>query len=584
MVGQSKILTVSYGTFSCTLEGFDEPFSTMKAIAEYFRDLAAEDRYFGAEPPTPDAEMLHRIAEREIKRRVEAQVQDNGVILRPQLDAPAAEATPEVATDDAAPGDAAPVAETAPSDDAMSGPEVAPAAEEPMADATGAGETPEEEGPAEDASLDDSQVEPTPTPTPAAQVAGLVAAAPFAGLPGVDHGAASGISAKLQRIRDAVAQARRDETAPVTAAPVDTMDADAVDAARIEEEARLAAEEAERAEAERLAAEEAERAEAERLAAEEAERAEAERAEAERARDTVEAEVAAALGDSGLNDEDEATLVSALAEIERDAASLRDAQSRAGRQAFVDGTGEPSLDRLSRQADTALSGADAQRRQSTIAHLKAAVAATRAEAEAAGRSGAAARDEDDTAPYRQDLEHSVRGPAPAEQDEAAPRRPVRPTTPRSERPKASQPPLVLVSEQRIDRPETLEVVRPRRVAASALAMEELFDEETEMPRAQIGRGYTDFVAPMHLTTVIEMVEAAAAYITHVEGLDEFTRPQVMRYVMATETPVTRSRENLLRAFGMLMREGKLRRARRGQFELSADSAFAEPARRFAAQD
>ncbi len=91
MESHPKVMTVSYGTFACTLEGFDDPFTTMQLVAEYFRKLSAEDRYFGGEPLQPDTNTLHRIARDANPNKVDAEVSDGGVILRQAdvVDAPA---------------------------------------------------------------------------------------------------------------------------------------------------------------------------------------------------------------------------------------------------------------------------------------------------------------------------------------------------------------------------------------------------------------------------------------------------------------------------------------------------------------
>ncbi len=77
-----KKLTVSYGAFSCTLEGFDDPFPVMKMVVDYFQSLAERDPSFGAHPERPDADYLRNLAQRGTNQNVEIETQENGVILR----------------------------------------------------------------------------------------------------------------------------------------------------------------------------------------------------------------------------------------------------------------------------------------------------------------------------------------------------------------------------------------------------------------------------------------------------------------------------------------------------------------------
>lgn len=77
----AKKLTVSFGAFSCTLSGFDNPFPVMRQVVDYFQELAARDPGFGAHPERPDTEALRAMAEKTSGMTVDAELRDDEVVL-----------------------------------------------------------------------------------------------------------------------------------------------------------------------------------------------------------------------------------------------------------------------------------------------------------------------------------------------------------------------------------------------------------------------------------------------------------------------------------------------------------------------
>lgn len=248
------------------------------------------------------------------------------------------------------------------------------------------------------------------------------------------------------------------------------------------------------------------------------------------------------------------------AEAEAEAEAIEEAKSADAPRATLDANADESFSRLMEETENQMEEPESSTRRDAFAHLRAAVAAKKADE----AIGGADDEKDSDEPYRDDLASVVR-----------PRRPTGSDRPRTERPAEQRPaPLKLVAEQRIDNAEPRRVtpVRPRRVSAAQVAPA----PEANADASEEG-SFADFAAEMGAVQLPDLLEAAAAYLSFVEGREEFSRPQLMTKVRQVEKE-SFTREDGLRSFGKLLREGKIHKLSGGRFQASDQIGFKPDAR------
>ncbi|MBA4350020.1 MAG: hypothetical protein C0427_02085 [Rhodobacter sp.] len=294
-----------------------------------------------------------------------------------------------------------------------------------------------------------------------------------------------------------------------------------------------------------------------------------------------------------LSAEDEAELQRELAALRRGEAEqdadLMDsmshlAQQPDSRRSFDGPSADEALNRLMKQTDNEMEGSETKRRQSAIQHLKAAVAATVADRKVTGEKAGETETVSRLARYRNDLAMAVKAALPGGRGTTAGERPA---------------PLVLVSEQRIDRPRPTSTpsasaapspIRPRRVTSAGFGMAaatdlDLSDDEEDGDDLSNvfgdSKGFAEFVEKIGASSFEQILEASAAYLAGVEGRPHFSRPQLMRHLTEVIPQGTFQREDGLRSFGTLLRDGRIAKVRRGQFMLSEESTYLAEARKLA---
>jgi len=576
MVGTSKILTVSYGTFSCTLEGFDDPFTTMKVIAEYFRDLAANDRYFGAEPPQPDMTQLAAIAQRTTSAPVGAAVDETGVHLTQ---------TPDIVDETVEEADIGIVVPEDEPEVAVTAPEVLRDPDEAEADQTPDEiEMPPDTAPEYPDAIEEVGADFDESPLESVELE-VVESIPETYAPGLEDHVATAVEIETEAPESQPTTANEDQDSLVESIEESIEELHVTDV----EESRTNVIEIATAEvpvpgdlplSERRADGEA-RAEARRrglaLSLTDDELAEAAtHSVAPKSRPEVFDLRYETSENSSLSDEDEADLLAELAAAEADEAPVEthissqvepvdllaededlaahedaDRPGRALLESDLIEREEAAIDRLLAKTNTKLSESSSQQNREQFSHLKAAVAATMAE-----RSESRDSDQDDgsgDSAYREDLAKVVK--------------------PASDPEKTQKPaPLVLVADK-ADTPDSDEPkprirhagggVNPRRIRR---------DGTTETAREARARfaDYTDKVGAYELT---DLLEAAGAFLNTVEGKPDFTRPQIMHMVLHQDLEKKFTREDSLRGFENLLRKGAIQKVDRGKFAIGAESRF-----------
>lgn len=637
MTGSNKILTVSYGTFSCTLEGFDDPFGTMRGIAEYFRDLAADDRYFGAEPPTPDVEMLQNIAQKEVNRRVEARVGETGLSLRqvdkaieasePEAAEPEARKTPKpVAESDTAEDaevlDSGPLAfdddylmADEPEDVLTLDPRAAPAASglpaesvaeklrriravvsrtiEPEEDKSAFDKAPESEAGAE---TDDPKNRQRALSKTIAEITADLADEDDVS-EGTDADEVQDTPAPLTLRDDAAENADTSLIASIMASDRDIEDAETPSDNLFEEESDSDPEAEEPAEDFTAQADDFEEDFDEDFDDNEDDIQPA----AESRTDVKE--------DNADEDDFDATLNAAIANV---AAKVGTTTPRAQEETPVASVeDDQELDALANHDDDG-EFEDDDFEDDEPEDIQVATAAhserkpSRPLEPLSDTNGDVGRllqetdqkfNEDDGIRRRRVISQMRAAVAatkadrilsriiPRDEQEADDQNAYRQDLTRamtrrpsfSEMTKAEQAarpaPLVLVSSQRVD-----EKVSSKKPDENATLRRDAGDHNS-MSQAS---NFREFAASMGATELPDLLEAAAAYTAFVEGQPHFSRPEIMKRVARVDPALAVSREAGLRSFGQLLRQGKIHKLQRGQFTVPASTRF-NPAQRIAGE-